>query len=571
MEEKRAGPERKAVGRRDFLKTGVAAGAAAVVGAEWVAAQTKSAQASPAKAKPLRAKVAAGGRADFELNEMTLEAMQRGLAGGKFTSGGLVEKYLARIEAVDKAGPAVNAVIEVNPEAPAIAQRLDRERGAKAAHGPLYGIPVLIKDNIGTADGMQTTAGSLALLGARPAKDAFIVQRLRAAGAVILGKTNLSEWANFRGEHSTSGWSARGGLTRNPYALDRNPSGSSSGSAVAVSANLCAVAVGTETDGSIVSPSSLNGIVGIKPTVGLVSRSGVVPIAHTQDTAGPMARCVADAAALLSVLAGVDADDPVTTISAQTSKTGSSGAPGLDYTRFLDAKGLRGARLGVVRKLAGFNIHVDQLFANALEAMKSAGAEVVDPVEIASLGKVDEPELQVLLFEFKADLNRYLSALGREAPVHSLREVIAFNEKNRARELAYFGQELMEKAEKKEGLSSAEYQKHLADCGRLSRQEGIDAVMEKFRLDALVSPTDSPAWPTDLVLGDHFVSSSSTLAAVAGYPHVTVPMGFVSGLPVGVSFFGRAWSEPVLIRLAYAYEQGTRIRQAPGFRATVGG
>ncbi len=538
------GASRACAERRDFLKT-----SAAILAGALVSAQTLHAESSKS----------AFGATDFELSEISLEALQRGLASGKYTARGLVEQYLARIQAVDKSGPAVNSVIELNPDALALAGQLDQERRNKKVHGPLHGIPVLIKDNIATADRMQTTAGYLALLGSHAAKDAAVAQRLRGAGAVILGKTNLSEWANFRGEHSTSGWSARGGQTRNPYALDRNPSGSSSGSGVAVAANLCAVAVGTETDGSIVSPSSLNGIVGIKPTVGLVGRSGIIPISHTQDTAGPMARTVADAAILLGALAGTDPDDPTTQHSHFQS----------DYTRFLDPNGLRGARIGVVRKLAGFNIHVDQLFGNAVDVIKRAGTEVIDPVEIASLGKVDEPELQVLFFEFKAGLDRYLASLGPQAPVHSLQEVIAFNEKNRSRELAFFGQELLEKSEKKDALSSPEYQKHLADCRRLSRQEGIDAVLEKFRLDALLAPTDSPAWPTDFILGDHFVGSSSTLPAVAGYPHITVPMGFVSGLPVGLSFFGGAWSEPVLIKLAFAFEQATRMRQAPRFRPSV--
>jgi amidase len=531
--------------RRDFLKTTAAATAGAIISAEQIAAQTTT----PAPA------------ADFDLSEINLDALQRGLASGQFTSRQLVERYMARINAVDKAGPAVNSVIELNPDALSIADQLDQERSTKPVRGPLHGVPVLIKDNIATADRMQTTAGSLALVGSRPPRDAFLVQRLQAAGAVILGKTNLSEWANFRGEHSTSGWSARGGLTRNPYALDRNPSGSSSGSAVAVSANLCPIAVGTETDGSIVSPSSLSGIVGIKPTVGLVSRSGIIPISHTQDTAGPMARTVADAALLLGALAAPDPDDPATQ-SAQSHLQP-------EYTRFLDARGLRGARLGAVRKLAGFNREVDKLFAAALDLVKHAGAEVIDPVEIAAVGKLDEPEMEVLLFEFKDGLNRYLAALGPQSPVHTLADVIAFNEKNGARELEFFGQELMEKAVKKGDLSSADYQKRLAECRRLSRDEGIDAVMEKHRLDALVCPTDSPAWPTDFILGDHFLAGSSTLAAVAGYPHITLPMGFVSGLPVGVSFFGRAWSEPVLIRLAYAYEQATRVRRPPQFHPTA--
>lgn len=447
-------------------------------------------------------------------------------------------------------------MIEINPDALTIASQLDEERHAKGPRGPLHGIPVLIKDNIATADKMETTAGSLALVGSRPPKDSAVAAKLRAAGAVIMGKTNLSEWANFRGEHSTSGWSGRGGLTRNPYALDRNTSGSSSGSGAAVAANLCTVVVGTETDGSIVSPSSINGIVGIKPTVGLVGRSGIVPISHTQDTAGPMARTVPDAAILLSALAGPDPSDAATS---------AAQAHAADYTRFLDSSGLRGARLGVVRKLAGFSRHVDKVFDEALAALKQAGAEIVDPVEIESLGKFDEAETQVLLFEFKAGLNRYLAEWAPGAPIRTLKDVIAFNEKNAARELPYFGQELMEKAEAKSGLESAEYQKYLADCRWLSRGGGIDSVMDKLKLDALIAPTDSPAWTTDFVNGDHFSGSSSTLPAVAGYPHVTVPMGFCFGLPVGISFFGRAWSEPTLIKFAYSYEQATRARKPPKF------
>ena len=532
--------------RRQFLKAGLAAAAGAAALPEALRAQAGASRQN------------AGG---FELDEVTLDALRRGLESGKFTARGLAELYLARAAVIDKAGPGLNAVIEINPDALTIAGQLDQERRSKGPRGPLHGIPVLIKDNLATADRMQTTAGSLALTGSKPPKDSRVAARLRAAGAVILGKTNLSEWANFRGEHSTSGWSGRGGQTHNPYVLDRNPSGSSSGSAVAVSANLCAVAIGTETDGSIVSPSSINGIVGIKPTVGLVGRSGIVPISHSQDTAGPMARTVADAAALLGAIAGLDGDDDATQAAAAHTEK--------DYTRFLDVRGLRGARIGVVWKLAGFNVHVDRLFAEALAAMKSAGAELADPVEISSIGKVDGPELQVLFYEFKADLNRYLAWLGAGAPVRALKDVIAFNGKNRARELQYFGQELLEKSEAKGPLSSGEYGKLLADCRRLSRTEGIDAVMDKHRLDALVAPTDGLAWPTDPVNGDHFTGSSSTLPAVAGYPHITVPMGFAFGLPVGVSFFGRAWSEPLLIKLAYSFEQATRHRKPPQFRASA--
>jgi len=538
--------EQKQADRRRFLKSGIAAAAGLAVLPEWLRAQGQSSGTSTAGS---------------ELDEITVQNLRHGLESGQFTARRLAEHYLTRIEAVDRKGAAVNSIIEVNPDALAIADDLDRERRAKGPRGPLHGIPVLIKDNIATADRMQTTAGSLALVGSRPPKDAFIVSRLRAAGAVIIGKTNCSEWANFRGRHSTSGWSGRGGQTRNPYALDRNPSGSSSGSGAAAAANLCAITVGTETDGSIVSPSSINGLAGIKPTVGLVSRSGIIPISHTQDTAGPMTRTLADAAALLTVLAGVDADDPATEAARSHIEP--------DYTRFLDANGLRGSRLGVVRKYAGFNMHVDRVFEEAVAALKAAGAEIIDPVEIASIDKLDEPETEVLNFEFKTDLNRYLASLGASSSVHNLEEVIAFNKKNQTRELPWFGQESMEKAQGKGDLTSPDYVKALADCRRLSRQEGIDATMDKFRLDALIAPTDGPAWPTDPINGDHFSAGTSTLAAVAGYPHVTMPMGFVFGLPVGISFFGRAWSEPTLIKLAYSYEQATKVRKPPQFRKTV--
>jgi amidase len=532
--------------RRTFLKAGMTAAAGAAILPEWLSGQTRAPQ---------------GSTVTVNLDEISLDTLRSYLESGQYTARTLTQYYLSRIETVDRAGPHVNSVIEVNPDALAIADDLDRERHTKGPLGPLHGIPILLKDNIATADRMQTTAGSLALVGSRPPNDAFLITRLRAAGAVILGKTNCSEWANFRGRHSTSGWSGRGGQTRNPYALDRNPSGSSSGSGAAVAANLCPFAVGTETDGSIVSPSSINGIAGIKPTVGLVSRSGIIPISHTQDTAGPMARTVADAAALLTVLVGVDGGDAATEAARAYLQP--------DYTTFLDAKGLQRARLGVVRKYAGFNMHVDRVFEDALAALKSAGAEIIDPVEIPSIDKLDEPETEVLHFEFKTDLNRYLTWLGTSAPVHTLEEVIAFNQKNRPRELSWFGQESMEKAQAKGDLNSPDYQKALADCRRLSRQEGIDAAMDKFRLDALIAPTDGPAWPTDWINGDHFSAGTSTLAAVAGYPHVTVPMGFVFGLPVGISFFGRAWSEPTLIKLAYSYEQATKIRKPPQFRKTV--
>jgi amidase len=498
----------------------------------------------------------------FDLEEATIADLQRRMEAGQDTSRSLVEKYLARIEAVDRRGPELRSVLEINPDAGAIADALDAERRAGRLRGPLHGIPVLIKDNIATADRMMTTAGSLALAGAPAPKDAFIIGRLRAAGAVILGKTNLSEWANFRSTHSSSGWSGRGGQTRNPYALDRNPSGSSSGSGAAIAANLGAVAVGTETDGSIVSPSNNNSLVGIKPTLGLVSRTGIVPIAHSQDTAGPMARTVADAAVLLAALAGPDPLDAATQ---------AANAHGLrDYQTYLRRDGLRGARIGVVRnRLFGYSAAADQLADEAIAEMKRQGAVIVDPADITTAGDLSGPEFTVLLYEFKADLNRYLADLGPDAPVHTLAEAIAWNAKHRAEEMPYFGQEIFEQAEAKGPLTDKEYLDALEKCRRLSRQEGIDATLAKHKLDALVAPTQGPVWLIDLVNGDSEGSGSSTPAAVAGYPSITVPAGSFAGLPVGVSFFGAAWSEPLLIRLAYAFEQATRHRRPPRFLPTA--
>jgi amidase len=483
------------------------------------------------------------------------------MESGALTARSIAEKYLARIRDVDKQGPAINSVIELNPDALAIADALDKERKAKGARGPLHGIPILIKDNIDTADRMTTTAGSLALVGSTPSRDSFVAQKLRAAGAVILGKTNLSEWANFRSTKSTSGWSGRGGQTRNPYALDRNPCGSSSGSGAAVAANLSLAAVGSETDGSVVCPSSANSLVGIKPTLGLVSRSGIIPIAHSQDTAGPMARTVTDAAILLGALTGVDPRDAITGASRGKARN--------DYTQFLDANGLRGARIGVARKFFGFSEKVDKLMTTAIEAMKANGAVIIDPADIATTGKFDDSEFEVLLYEFKADLNAYLAGLGPKAPVRSLKEIIEFNERNREKEMPYFGQDILVKAEAKGPLTSAAYRKALARNHQLSRTEGIDAVMLKHRLDAMIAPTGGPPWPIDLINGDHFTGGFSTPAAVAGYPHITVPAGYVHGLPVGISFFARAYSEPVLIKLAYAFEQVTKMRRAPQFLATA--
>lgn len=500
----------------------------------------------------------------FELEEITIRELQEGMQSGKFSARSVAEKYLERIEKLDRPGgkgPGVNSVIELNPDALQIARDLDRERRDRGPRGPMHGIPVLIKDNIGTADRMMTTAGSLALVGSKPPNDSFVARRLREAGAVILGKSNLSEWANIRSSHSTSGWSARGGLTRNPYALDRNACGSSSGSGAATSANFCAVAVGTETDGSIVCPSSANGLVGIKPTVGVVSRQGIVPISHTQDTAGPMARTVADAAILLGTLAGIDPDD--------TATQAGQGRAEADYSRYLDVKGLGGARIGVARKFFGIGEAVDKLMEEALAAMKGQGAILVDPADIPTLGKFGDSEFDVLLYELKADLNKYLDGLGPNAPVHTLAEIIAFNEKNRDREMPYFGQDIFLKAEAKGPLTEKAYLDALANNQKLSRADGIDAVMDKFRLDAIVAPTGGPAWITDLIDGDHDSGGSSSPAAVAGYPNINVPAGFVFGLPVGISFFGRAYSEPALIRIAYAFEQATRFRRAPQFLESV--
>jgi amidase len=496
----------------------------------------------------------------FEFEEVTISDLQSRMKSGELSAHSLTQSYLERIDEIDKTGPTLNSVIEVNPEALAVAAALDKERQAKGPRGPMHGIPILIKDNIETADRMQTTAGSLALVGSRPAQDSGVARKLREAGAVILGKTNLSEWANIRSSHSTSGWSGRGGLTRNPYALDRNACGSSSGSGAATSANLCTVAVGSETDGSIVCPSSANGIVGIKPTLGLISRAGIIPIAHSQDTAGPMARTVRDAAILLDALAGPDPRDSETTVRGKEKR--------ISYAQSLDSNGLRGARIGVARKYFGFNDAVDELMNHLVEEMKSAGAIITDPADLESHGKFDDTELLVLMYELKADLNAYLASRP-DAKVHSLADVIAFNEKNKDKEMPYFAQDLFLKAQQKGPLTDREYVAALAANHSLSRDHGIDGVMEKFHLDALVAPTGGPAWLIDLANGDHAVGGSSNAAAVAGYPNINVPAGFIFGLPVGISFFGRAWSEPVLLKIAYGFEQSVKARKPPKFLAEV--
>ncbi len=539
--------------RRSFVATGLATGAAAASG---LRARPVSAQPSPASSAATPQQQA------FELEELTVAQLQDGMRTGQWTARSLAERYLARIESLDRAGPALGAILEPNPDALASADQMDAERRARGPRGPLHGIPVLIKDNIDTADRMHTSAGSLALARSIAPRDAHVAEQLRAAGAVILGKTNLSEWANFRGKRSISGWSGRGGQCRNPYVLDRTPSGSSSGSACGVAANLCAIAVGTETDGSITSPASICGIVGIKPTVGLVSRAGIIPISHTQDTAGPMTRCVADAAALLTVLAGADPRDRATRGAA---------AHVTDFTRACDPDGLRGLRLGIARKrYTGAHRAVDALFDAALTVLRERGAVLVEDVDLATEDKLGDAENTVLTYEFKADLNAYLRSLGPDAPMKTLADLITFNEQNGDRELQFFGQETMLRAQSKAALNTPEYHGALVRCRRFARTDGIDFVMLRHRLDAIICPTSTPGRPVDFIGGDGGGGTDCTTpAAVAGYPHVTVPMGAVMGMPVGLSFFGRAWSEAVLIKAAYGYELASRLRRSPRFLPTV--
>ena len=556
------------VDRRRFLRSGALAGAALAAGSSGCGsaldpgAAVRAAPGAQAGTAPEQTSAPGpGARPEpFDLEEVSIGDLAASMASGERTAWSVTQAYLARIAQIDRQGPTLRSVIETNPDALDIAAGLDRERAEGRVRSPLHGVPVLVKDNIDTADRMTTTAGSLALEGSIPVEDSHVAERLREAGVVLLGKANLSEWANFRSTRSSSGWSARGGQCRNPYALDRNPCGSSSGSGAAVSANLAAAAIGTETDGSIVCPSTANGIVGIKPTVGLVSRAGIVPISETQDTAGPMARSVRDAALLLGAIAGPDPRDPA---------TAPSETRGLDdYTPFLDADGLRGARIGVQRSVFGFHEAVDRLMEEAIAVLRGRGAVIVDPIDLAASGALRRAETEVLFYEFKAGLNAYLQNL-RNPPIRSLADLIAFNERHADEELAYFGQERLMAAQSRGPLSSMAYRRAHATARRLSRAAGIDRVMDGGNLDAILAPTGGPAWVTDLVNGDHFGGSSSQFAAAAGYPNVTVPAGFVHGLPVGVSFFGRAWSEPTLVRIAYAFEQATRHRRAPRLPATA--
>ncbi len=498
---------------------------------------------------------------DFELSEATISGLTDAMASGHYTSRQICEKYLERIASIDQIEGGLNAVIELNPDALSIADKLDQERADGQLRGALHGIPIMIKDNIDTGDQMMTTAGALALVGSRAPRDAHIVEMLRKAGCVLLGKTNLSEWANFRSNRSSSGWSGRGRQTRNPFALDRNPCGSSAGSGAAVSANLCAITIGTETDGSIICPSSTNGVVGIKPTVGLWGRSGIIPISATQDTAGPMARTVADAATLLGALSGVDPRDDRTKESIGKSYS--------DYTQFLNVDGLKGKRIGVLRGRFGRHEDIDREMEKALEAIRHLGAELVDPIKLKSSREIGNSEYQVLLYEFKEGVNRYLANLGDSAPVKTLQDVIDFNLAHADESMPYFGQEILLEAQEKGGLDEAEYRNALSSMKKAAREDGIDATLREHNLDAIVAPSGGPAWTTDLITGDHGLGGSSGPAARAGYPNITVPAGYVHGLPVGLSFFSTAYREPELIAMAYAFEQATGARRAPTLPATL--
>jgi amidase len=493
--------------------------------------------------------------------EYTISEIQKLMEVGKLTAKVLTKNYLKRIGKIDKAGPKINSIIELNPDALHIAEVRDEERKNNKIRGLLHGIPVLIKDNISTSDKMMTTAGSLALNGYKATQDAFIVQRLREAGAIILGKTNLSEWANFRSTRSTSGWSSRGGQTLNPYVLDHNPCGSSSGSAVAVAANLSVGAIGTETDGSIICPSHINSIVGIKPSIGLVSRTGIIPISHNQDTAGPLTRTVEDATIILSAIGGEDPEDPSTI-------KDNNEIPS-DYTEFLDINGLREARVGVARNFFGRNEYVDQVIDKAIKEMKELGATIIDPTDFTIINDLQDPEFEVLLYDFKHDMNEYLINNIPDGFPQTLNELIQHNLQNKDKIMPYFGQEIFKMAEEKGPLSSEEYKTALEKCQRLAREEGIDKIIEDNQLDAIVAPSGGPAGFIDYVNGDHSTGGSSSPSAVAGYPNITVPAGYVFGLPVGISFIGGLFQEPVLLKLAYAFEQASKIRRPPKYLKTL--
>jgi len=489
------------------------------------------------------------------IEEMTIADLQSGYKDGKFKIADIVQVYIDRIDEIDRSGPELNSVIIINPDALQIAEELDRELTEGKSRGPLHGVPVILKDNIDTHDNMPTTAGATALKNSFPFADSYVAKKLREAGAVIIGKANLSEWANFRAMMSSSGWSGTGGQTKNPYVLDRNPCGSSSGSGVAVSANLCMLAIGTETNGSIVCPSNNNGIVGLKPTVGLISRSGIIPISFTQDTPGPMGRTVEDVALALGVMTGVDPTDSKSVLSEGKFQT--------DYSKYLKKDGLRGKRVGLLKKSMGFSDKVDTLMNKAVADLKANGAEVIE-IEMPKTENYEEASFEVMLYEFKDGLNKYLSGLADSIKVRSLEELIEFNKTDTV-ELRYFDQKLLEMAEKKGPIDSPEYKKALALMLKATREDGIDKVMNMNKLDAIISPTGSPAWKTDLLLGDHFVGGSSSLAAISGYPAITVPMGFIDNLPVGITFFGKAWNEPLLLEIAYGFEQNTKHRKAPKY------
>jgi amidase len=533
--------------RREFLKTG------GMLAAGMSVAPLLSACATVGVLAPIT-----------NVEEMSIAEIQAAIKAGRLDAESLVKMYLARIETIDRNGPTLRSVQEINPDAIPIARALDEERKAGRSRGPLHGIPVLLKDNIATADKMETTAGTLALVGARPREDSTIAQRLRQAGAIILGKASMSEWAYFKSTPGSSGWSARSGQARNPYALNRTPCGSSSGSAIAVAASLVTVSIGTETDGSIICPAGVNGVVGIKPTVGLTSRAGVIPISVTQDTIGPFGRTVADAAAVLGALVGVDQRDPATQASFGKEQT--------DYAKYLELNGLRGARLGVPREgYFGYSPKADALVNQAIETLRQGGATIVDPVKIPNFDRaaLTSAELVVLLYEFKAGVNAYLASVAPGAQVRTLDDVIEFNKRNTRENMPYFGQELLVRAQAKGDLTEAEYLEALEKCRRLAGKEGMDAIMDELSLDALIAPTTTPAWPVDLVNGDQFRGSSAKSAALVGYPLVSVPAGFAQGLPVGITFMGRAWSEPTLIKLAYAYEQASKARRPPQYNASM--